>query len=145
MPSELPKEIRDRKRAPHALKVALRRSDLPLAAELASFCAEGEPPPTQGGPGWLRFALVGSQDTLLVLLVEGGGIPGSGFDHIVVVESGSAKACFLAAYFIARRCGGVVQVRQRSASLAAAAFAERYLEDEDLDPRWDRATSAPDA
>jgi len=140
MPSELPKEIRDRKRAPHALKVALRRSGLPPAAELAAFCVEGEPPATEGGPGWLRFAGVGTLDTLLVLLVEGGGIPGSGFEHVVVVESGSSKACFLAAYFIARRCGGLIQVRQRSASLAAAAFAERYLEDEDLDPRWERAT-----
>jgi len=140
MPSELPREIRDRKRAPHALKVALRRSDLPAASELASFCVEGEPPPTEGGPGWLRFGLVASQDSLLVLVVEGGGIPGSGFEHVLVVESGSAKACFLAAYFIARRCGGVIQVRQRSVSLAAAAFAERYLEDEDLDLRWERAT-----
>jgi hypothetical protein len=140
--TELPKEIRDRTPAPHALRVGLRRPDLPVAAELAAFCVEGEPPPTHGGSAWLRFALGGSQDTLLVLLVEGGGIPGSGFDHFLVVESGSAKACFLAAYFIARRCGGVIQVRQRAAGLAAAAFAERYLEDTDLEARWMRATGA---
>lgn len=76
-------------------------------------------------------------DHLLVVLEEK---PGPlGFDYTLLVESTRSKTCFLAAYFVARRCGGVVQVRQRGA-IPATAFSERYLEDEDLDSRWTRAT-----
>jgi|SRR6266850_7792134 len=139
--TDLPKEIRERTPAPHALRVGLRRAELPRAAELAAFCAEDRAPAAEGGSGWIRLAWRPARDTLLVLLEEGKGPAHLGFDHALVVESGLAKACFLAAYFIARRCGGVVQVRQRAALMPSAAFAEKYLEDENLDARWNRATS----
>ena len=138
--AELPKEIRERTPAPHALRVGLRRPEMPRAAELSSFCADPAAR-AEGDASWIRLAW--GPDTLLVLLEEGKGPAHLGFDHALVVESGLSKACFLAAYFIARRCGGVVQVRQRATGLAAGAFAERYLDDEDLDARWERATSAP--
>jgi len=118
----------------------LRRPELPKAGELAAFCAQDGSPAVEGGPAWIRLAWRPGLDTLLVLLDEGKGPAHLGFDHALLVESGLAKACFLAAYFIARRCGGVVQVRQRAKGLAAGAFAERYLDDEDLDARWERAT-----
>jgi hypothetical protein len=133
----LPPDIRDRTPAPHALRVGLRRAEMPSAAELAAFCSlesKGEE-----SAGWMRLAVPPGRDMLLVFLQEGRGPVERGFEHALVVESGFSKACFLAAYFIARRCGGVVQVRQRAAILPAAAFAERYLDDEDLDSRWSRA------
>ena len=138
MTVELPGEIRDRVPAPHALRVGLRQPLMPSAAEMASFCGlEGK---SEAGAAWIKIAW---SDSLLVLLEEGKGPIHLGFEHALVVESGLSKACFLGAYFIARRCAGVIQVRQRAAILPAAAFAEKYLEDEDLDARWARATSAP--
>jgi len=139
---DLPKAIRDRKRGPHALRVGLRRPQLPQAGELASFCSEGDPPPVEQGDLYLQFALPGSGDMLLVVQEEDLPPGGQGFDHFLSVESGSAKACFLAAYFIARRCGGVVWIRKKAQALAASAFGELYLEDADLDGRWSRATSS---
>jgi hypothetical protein len=138
--SELPPGIQQRTPAPHALRVGLRRAELPSSVEVASFCGASA---DQGGDSWFRLTLPAG-DTLLVLLEVGKGPAHLGFEHAVGVESGLSKACFLAAYFIARRCGGVVQVRQRATVIAAGAFAERYLEGEDLDARWNRATQ-PDS
>ncbi len=133
---EIPNEIRNRTPAPHALRVGVRRAELPRVAELSAFCAD-RASRTEGDSSWIRIDW--EADGLLVLLEEGKGPAHRGFEHALVVESSLSKACFLAAYFIARRCGGVVQVRQRAALLPAAAFAERYLEDEDLESRWGRA------
>lgn len=138
--ADLPKEIRDRERGPHALRVGLRRPQLPPADELAAFCAEGAPPAVEGGDLWIRFALPGTGDMLLVVQEEELPAGGQGFDHFLAVESGSAKACFLAAYFIARRCGGVVWIRKKAQAMAASAFGDLYLEDADLEERWARAT-----
>ena len=135
----LPVEIRDRTPAPHALRVGLRRAELPSAAEVATFCG-GTVEKVEAA--WFRLTLP-TGDALLALLEEAKGPAHVGFEHAVVVESGLSKACFLAAYFIARRLGGVVQARQRSTVLAAGAFAERYLEGVYLDARWDRASAAP--
>lgn len=140
---ELPREIRDRERVPHSLRVGVRRAELPPVAELAAFCTRGAAPSVESGEAWIRVAWEATRERLVVLLEEDRGPAAGGFDHALVVESGASKACFLAAYFIARRCGGVVQVRQRAELLPAAAFAERFLEDEDLEARWGRATSAP--
>ena len=140
MNAELPREIRDRTPAPHALRVGLRRAEMPRVAELSSFCAYPGAR-AEGDASWIRIEW--GADRLLVLLEEGKGPAHLGFDHALVVESGLAKACFLAAYFIARRCGGVVQVRQRATGLAAGAFAERFLEDEDIEGRWGRVFPPP--
>jgi len=110
---------------------------MPSATEIAAFCLLESK--EEGGAAWMRLAVPPGRDMLLVILEEGKGPATFGFEHALVVESGLSKACFLAAYFIARRCGGVVQVRQRAAILPATAFAERYLDDEDLDCRWARA------
>jgi len=134
--SELPRDIRERTPAPHALRVGLRRPELPHASELSSFCAHPASR-TEGDGSGIRIEWGAEQ--LLVVLEEGKGPAHLGFEHALVVESGLSKACFLAAYFIARRCGGVVQVRQRAELLPAAAFAERFLEDVDLESRWSRA------
>jgi len=139
--SDLPKAIRERTPAPHALKVGLRSAKLPSREEVGSFCGV-EGAALESGDAWIRVTWGAARDTLLVLLAEGQGPEHLGFDHALIVESGHSKTCFLAAYFIARRCGGVVQIRQRATALAAGAFAERYLEDEDLDQRWSRATSS---
>ena len=133
----LPKEIRERMPAPHALRIALREARLPAASEVAAFF--GDAASGEAGEVWFRVTLAPGRDTLLVLLEEGRGPGHSGFDHSLLVESGLSKACFLAAYFIARRCGGVIQVRQRAVILPAEAFAERYLDGEDLGARWARA------
>ena len=138
MPSELPREIRERTPAPHALRIGLRRAELPSGPEVAAFCG-GDDAKVESGDAWFRVSWSSARDTLLVLLKEGQGPSHLGFDHALIVESGHSKSCFLAAYFIARRCGGVVQIRQRANALAAGAFAERYLENEDLDGRWSRA------
>ena len=130
----MPPEIRDRTPAPHALRVGLRRPELPSGWELAAFCDSARPA-EESGVAWIR--LIWPPDRLLVLLEEVSGP--MGFDHSLLVESTRSKTCFLAAYFIARRCGGVIQARKRAA-LPAAAFSERYLEGEDLDSRWTRAT-----
>ena len=142
MPSELPKEIRDRTPGPHALRIGLRRPQLPPAVELAAFCAEGALPAVEGGDLWIRFALPGTGDTLLVVQEQELPPGGQGFDHFLAVESGSAKACFLAAYFIARRCGGVVWIRKKAQALAASAFGDQFLVDTDLEERWEKATSS---
>ncbi|HEU4338471.1 MAG TPA: hypothetical protein VFS19_00245 [Planctomycetota bacterium] len=138
MAPELPLEIRDRVPAPHALRVGLRRAELPSRQEVGAFCG-GEGASLESGDSWIRVTWGAARDTLLVLLSEGQGPEHLGFDHALIVESSHSKTCFLAAYFIARRCGGVVQIRQRATALAAGAFAERYLEGEDLDDRWSRA------
>ena len=138
MAHELPPEIRNRTPAPHALRVGLRRLELPNSAEVAAFCVD-PPASVENDSSWIRVSW--GADRLLVLLEEGKGPAHLGFEHALRVESSFSKACFLAAYFIARRCGGVVQVRQRATVLAAGAFAERFLEGEDLDSRWDRAIS----
>jgi len=138
--TELPRDIRDRTPAPHALRVGLRRPELPRASELSSFCADPASR-AEGGGSWIRIEW--GAERILVVLEEGKGPAHLGFEHALVVESGQSKACFLAAYFIARRCGGVVQVRQRSELLPAAAFSERYLEDEDLEARWFRVFPPP--
>jgi hypothetical protein len=131
----LPPEIRERTPAPHALRVALRKPEMPAADEVSAFL---DAAPGDSGDAWFRISLSG-RDTLLLLLEEGQGPGHSGFDHSLLVESGWSKACFLAAYFIARRCGGVIQIRQRASVLPAEAFAERYLDREDLDARWTRS------
>lgn len=135
---ELPREIRDRTPAPHGLRVGLRRAELPPAEEMAAFCI-GDEALTEAGDSWIRVSWPPARDTLLVLLEEEKGPVHLGFEHAVIVESGLSKVCFLAAYFIARRCGGVVQIRQRVNAFAAGAFAERYLDGEDLESRWERA------
>lgn len=127
---------------PHALRIGLRGPQLPPAEELAAFCAEGSAPAIERGAVWFRFALPGTGDTLLVVREEGLPSAGRGFDHFLAVESGSAKMCFLAAYFIARRCGGVVWIRKRAKALAASAFGDQFLVDADLEKRWERATSS---
>lgn len=134
--TEWPKEIQERKPAPHALRVGLRRSELPNPAEVAAFCVD---PPTsiEDESSWIQVSW--GSDRMLILLEEGKGPAHLGFEHALLIESGISKACFLAAYFVARRCGGVVQIRQRATVFAAGAFASRYLEGEDLEARWDRA------
>ena len=138
MSTELPRELRDRVPAPHALRVGLRRSELPDSDEVAAFCVD-PPLSVENDAAWIRVSW--GADRLLILLEEGKGPAHLGFEHALLIESGVSKACFLAAYFIARRCGGVVQIRQRATALAAGAFAERYLDGEDLEARWDRATA----
>jgi hypothetical protein len=135
---EVPGDIQRRTPAPHALRVGLRRAELPPAAELATFCV-GDEALTEAGDSWIRVSWPPARDTLLVLLEEEKGPAHLGFEHAVIVESGFSKVCFLAAYFIARRCGGVVQIRQRANAFAAGAFAERFLEGEDLESRWELA------
>jgi hypothetical protein len=136
--AEIPGEIRDRTPAPHALRVGLRRLELPIPAEVAAFSVDPAAS-VEEDSSWIRVSW--GADRLLILLEEGKGPEHLGFDHALRVESSFSKACFLAAYFIARRCGGVVQIRQRATVLAAGAFAERYLDGEDLEARWDRATA----
>ena len=132
----LPDAIRSRTPAPHALKVGLRAGHLPSVDELAEFCGT-DAGAIESGDGWIRVSF--ARDTVLVLAEEGVEPMREGFDYGVRVESSRSKLCFLAAYFVARRLGGVVQVRNRSVILPAAAFAERYLEGEELEARWSRA------
>jgi hypothetical protein len=134
--SDLPPEIRDRTPAPHSLRVGIRRADLPSGPELAAFFERDTIPAVEIGAAWIRLTWAPGRDHVLVVLEETAGP--MGFDHALTVESTRSKSCFLAAYFVARRCQGVVQVRQRGA-VAAAAFAEKYLDDEDLDKRWECA------
>ncbi|HKS16576.1 MAG TPA: hypothetical protein VJU16_04635 [Planctomycetota bacterium] len=109
---------------------------------MAAFCG-GEGASLESGDSWVRLTWGAARDTLLVLLAEDQGPESFGFDHALIVESSHSKSCFLAAYFIARRCGGVVQVRQRAELIPATAFAERYLEGEDLEERWGRVFPSP--
>ena len=115
--SELPREVRNRTPAPHALRIGLRRAELPSREEVGAFCG-GEGASLESGDVWIRVTWGAARDTLLVLLVEGQGPEHLGFNHALIVESSHSKSCFLAAYFIARRCGGVVQIRQRDRGLA---------------------------
>jgi hypothetical protein len=114
----------------------LRTGDLPQATELAAFCGV-EATSIESEDSWIRVSF--ARDTVLVLAEEGVEPMREGFDHGLRVESSQSKLCFLAAYFVARRMGGVVQVRNRSVILPAAAFAERFLDGEDLEARWTRA------
>jgi hypothetical protein len=132
----LPESIRDRTPAPHALKVGLRTGRFPSVDELAGFCGT-DAGAIESGDGWIRVSF--ARDTVLVLAEEGVEAMRAGFDHGLRVESSRSKLCFLAAYFVARRMGGVVQVRNRSVVLPAAAFADRFLDGEDLEARWTRA------
>lgn len=118
------------------MKVGLRIAGLPRPDEVAAFCGS-DAPATESGTAWIRLTF--ARDILLVLAEEGSETLQKGFDHGLRVESSQSKLCFLAAYFVARRMGGVVQVRNRSVILPAAAFAERFLDGEDLEARWTRA------
>ena len=130
----LPKEIQERPPSPHALTVWTRREGLPEAGEIARFCGLER---AGAGEGWFRAAA--PPESLLVFLPEAPEPVVPGFAHAVVVESGTSRLCFLAAYFAARRGGGVVWIQKRVQAYAAAQFGEVYLSDGDLEARWARA------
>jgi len=59
-----------------------------MGSTLASFCVDGEPPPTKGGPGWLRFALAGNSEWMSVNPLFAYDLAGK-IRHLAAATSGS--------------------------------------------------------
>ncbi len=127
----LPKELRERARAPHRLAIWTREAAFPDAAALARFCGLEA---AAGGEGWFRAA--SGPVVVLVLRPDEAPEGPEGYAHVLEVESGSARPCFLAAYHAARSLGGVVWIQKRFEAYAPARFGELYLADVDLEARW---------
>jgi len=133
----LPREIKERKRAPHRLTVWRRSAEFPDPGELLKFL--GGSGGRSQGEEWMRLAPEGTVESVLVFRPEDEERTAPGFEHPLVVESASSRLCFLAAYFMARRQAGVVWVQKRARAYAPAAFAELFLGDADVEASWDRA------